>query len=63
MVGSSLLTQLDRAIKMRARHEAFLIKHSERYSPEVITKWECMVQAWEDDMSTMNPYAESSIGL
>lgn len=56
--GSSLLTQLQNAIKMRAKHEALFAKFSERFSQEQLTQWTREIELWEEDPNSTNPYDE-----
>ncbi|KAH9974339.1 hypothetical protein BGW80DRAFT_1130440, partial [Lactifluus volemus] len=56
--GSSLLSQLQNAIKMRAKHEALFVKFSERFSQVQITQWTRVIELWEEDPRSTNPYDE-----
>jgi hypothetical protein len=54
--GSSLLSQLQNAIKMRAKHKALFVKFSERFSQVQITQWTRVIELWEEDPRLTNPY-------
>ncbi|KAH9977013.1 hypothetical protein BGW80DRAFT_1249823 [Lactifluus volemus] len=56
--GSSLLSQLQNAIKMRAKHKALFVKFSERFSQVQITQWMRVIELWEEDPRSTNPYDE-----
>jgi Kyakuja-Dileera-Zisupton transposase len=56
--GSSLLTQLQNAIKMRAKHEALFSKFSERFSQDQLRQWTRDIELWEEDPNSTSPYDE-----
>jgi hypothetical protein len=61
-IGSALLSLFKKAIKMRAKHQPYFDKHSLKFTPDVIEKWEKMVADWDKDPTMPNPYAEPEIG-
>jgi hypothetical protein len=62
-IGPSLLSLFKKAIKMRAKHQAYFDRHSLKFTPAVIEKWEKMVMDWDEDHAKVNPYAEPEIGV
>src|ERR1700722_15141961 len=60
--GSSLLAQFRTAVDMHAKHQAFFVKYTARFPPDVVSKWEAAVRAWEANPSRKNPYAELEVG-
>jgi hypothetical protein len=48
---------------MRAKHQAYFDRHSLKFTPAIIEKWEKMVMDWDEDHAKVNPYAEPEIGV
>jgi hypothetical protein len=45
---------------MSAKHNALFTKFSSNFSPDIVEKWEMMVNDWEDDLSKKNPFEEAA---
>lgn len=57
-LGSSLATQLDRAIEMRKDHSEAFDDHNRTLDKDTQAKWTKMVEDWEVDPNKPNPYEE-----
>jgi hypothetical protein len=51
------------AIRMHAKHQALFAQLTTRFPPDVISKWEATVKAWEANPSKRNPYEEPHAGV
>jgi hypothetical protein len=62
MSGTSLLVQLEKAIKMREKHQQVFEEFNESFPKTVIERWQQMLGNWNIDHSRPNPYEEPVIG-
>lgn len=60
--GSSLGSQLKKAIPKRDHHQGNHQKFSETFPKETTDKWEKLILDWDEDMMKPNPYAEPVVG-
>jgi hypothetical protein len=60
--GASLLSSLQTAVVMKAKHRALFEATSSTFRKELIDEWESMVVAWENDMTNPDPYSEDYSG-
>lgn len=63
ILGSSLATQLRKAIDMTQEHKARHAELTGTFSTDVIQKWEAMVAAWNNDPRSTNPYTEPVMSM
>ena len=59
--GSALASRLSEAIREHALHHAFFLKLSsglDGLDPKIITEWEELATAWEDDQMKPSPFEE-----
>ena len=61
--GSSLATQLCKAIRMAQEQKDRHTKLTGTFPIHVIQKWEAMVAAWNDDPHSTNPYKEPVMSM
>ena len=62
LAGKSFLRKLREAAKMQVRHEDIFKQLSATFSATLVKKWTAMVERWEHDHSTQNPYEEPESG-
>lgn len=60
--GQMLAVQLKEAFKMKQRHEELLDEFSAEFPPDVISQWVEMIETWNEDPSSPNPYEEVDNG-
>jgi hypothetical protein len=62
-IGNALHTQLQEAIRMKAKHNDIYKRFTAKISPDVVEKWTAMIDAWDLDQTKPNPYEDSHNGL
>lgn len=60
--GSSLGSQLDKAVPKRDHHRDNHQKFTETFSASIVDQWEKLILDWDEDMTEFNPYAEPVAG-
>ena len=62
VTGRALLTQLQKAVVMHKKHSEAFEKFSTTFPPDIVAKWDKMVDEWDNDKSKPNPYEEPIAG-
>ncbi|PIL29361.1 hypothetical protein GSI_09412 [Ganoderma sinense ZZ0214-1] len=61
--GYFLLRSLEEAHEMRIKQRRIFREYNATFAPEVVERWEKMVQEWNRDHSQPDPYEEPSTGI